>query len=624
MAFVVGVNAVENATASDGRDEEKADGREGKKSRLQQAVGIALSFLKSVGIAVTKFCTKGPVLFFSGLVSGLLLTGAILLVPDGAAVGESVREKVALFDIIFQDITSNYVEPVDEEKLFETGMQAMLSSLDPYTQFENNLQAREMNVKANGKYGGVGLGLAQDLRDPDRLVVMSAFEGYAFDEGVRPGDYIDRVNDVDVRGRNIEEVTNMLRGPPGTSVNLEVSRQGTSSGITFKLDRRFVSIRDVPVATIVDARDGIGYIKLQSFAKDAASELRRAIAKVSNETKLTGLVLDLRGNPGGLLNSAVEVAETLVPKDSLIVTTKGREVSDTETYTSSRQPALPENVKLAILVNGQTASAAEIVAGAVQDLDVGLVIGTKTFGKGLIQNIQSLPYRTALRYTVGRYYTPSGRCIQALNYSSDNGTLVAKERLDADRLEFRTLHGRSVKDGGGIDVDFVAPASQLSELEASLIEKGLFFYFANDYAANLHAPLPDNFVVTNTIYKDFVKFVDDSDFKYKSRVDLGLESLEKYLKEEGYSDGGHMNQLRSTISAEMKLDFVRHGTEIRRRLEHSIRSRTQAESVRLVAEAKTDAQVLKAVELLKNNNLYTQLLQPADLDSKVASAGPQI
>mmetsp|Transcript_2986 Transcript_2986/g.14085 ORF Transcript_2986/g.14085 Transcript_2986/m.14085 type:complete len:209 (+) Transcript_2986:1509-2135(+) len=172
--------------------------------------------------------------------------------------------------------------------------------------------------------------------------------------------------------------------------------------------------------------------------------------------------------------------------------------------------------------------------------------------------------------------------------------------------EFRTLHGRSVKDGGGIDVDFVAPASQLGELEASLMEKGLFFYFANDYAAKLHSPLPNNFEVTNTIYKDFVKFVDESDFEYRSRVDLGLESLEKYLKEEGYSDGGHMDQLRDTISAEMKLDFVRHGTEIRRRLEHAIRSRTQAESVRLVAEAKTDAQVLKVRHRLskKKNCLH--------------------
>jgi len=591
------------------------------KERDEDLAYHARQVVKTVFVSVKNFLFQGPVIFVSGLVSGVVLLTAVLLVPESVISSEATRQKVTLFEMIMQDLSRNYVEPIDEEKLFETGMRAMLGSLDPYTQFENNIQAREMNMKTMGKYGGVGLGLAPDIREPTRLVVVSAFEGYSYDVGVRPGDFIEQVDAVDVSGMSTDVVTEMLRGSPGTSVELAVSREGHDGLLRFRLMRRYISLHDVPAASILDRNNGIGYVRLQSFAKDAAGELRNALVNLQREGDLTGLILDLRGNPGGLLNSAVEVSEALVPKGSLIVSTKGRDMEVMESYYSSRNPILPGSVRLAVLVNGQTASAAEIVAGAVQDLDLGVIVGSRTFGKGLIQNIQELPFRTALRYTVGRYFTPSGRCIQALDYSFGRGVYTATEKQDKDRLEFKTQNGRTVRDGGGIDVDVPIPSPSISELEAALADQGLYFYFANKYAASVNEQLPSSFTVSDKLYNDFVNFVDGSDFRFKSRLDVELNVLQNLMTAEGYVDAGNdVDGLRTTLSNEMRLDFVKHREEIRKRLEQAIRYRLQKDSVRLLAEAERDEQVQKALDLLKDRGHYTELLKPANVDAKLASA----
>lgn len=368
--------------------------------------------------------------FAWGLVAGAALAAGVLFIPD-SGVDAVLREKVAIFDFILQDINASYVDRVDIDKLFETGVNSMLGTLDPYTQFENNSEALEMSLRTSGRYAGVGLGISApelalpgttlpeegDGKTPAKaeadktrdITVVSAFEGYAFDAGVRPGDVILEVGGQNVDGLTLEKVTDLLRGEAGTSVDIRVRREGHASPLKFTLQRSSVHIRDVPVSTLLGVpADGIGYIRLQSFAKDAAAEVRTAFSELVKTAEsaapgkgLRGLVLDLRGNPGGLLNAAIEVSETLVPRDSVIVSTRGRGMGAGPAYRSSREPDLPARTRLAVLVDGQTASASEIVAGAVQDLDVGIVVGSRTFGKGLVQNVQELPYRTALKYTVG-------------------------------------------------------------------------------------------------------------------------------------------------------------------------------------------------------------------------------
>ncbi|GAB0493281.1 hypothetical protein MMPV_004559 [Pyropia vietnamensis] len=376
--------------------------------------------------------------FVLGLATGLAVSGVVLFAPEGGGVDSAgvaaVREKTTLFEYILTDLQRGYVEEVDMDALFEAGVEGMLGTLDPYTSFESVAEARELSLKTAGKYvregyGGVGLGISLDRRDPSRVVVISAFEGYAYDAGVRPGDVLETVNGQPVVNLGVSATSDLLRGDPGTPVSITVARTGEAAPLSFSLTRRRVVIKDVPVAALLGTpSEGVAYIRLASFARDAAEECRFALRGLDAAVReaggpgVTSLVLDLRGNPGGLLTSAVEVAEVVLPKGSVVVSTKGRGLGQEPRYISSADPAIGPAVRLAVLVNGGTASASEIVAGAVQDLDRGVVVGSRTFGKGLVQNVQTLPYDTALKYTVGKYYTPSGRCIQSTNYSTASVT----------------------------------------------------------------------------------------------------------------------------------------------------------------------------------------------------------
>lgn len=569
--------------------------------------------------------------FLWGFVAGLAISAVVLFYPlDRGDMENALREKVTLFDFILQDISTGYVDKVDINKLFESGVNGMLATLDPYTQFENNAEAVEMHVKTSGKYGGVGLGISNGevldsqraaMGGKNRVVVVSAFEGYAFDTGVRPGDVIDSVDGHSTSGMNITSVTELLRGDPGTTVEISVLREGVPQPLTFTLKRQKVQLRDVPVATFIgDKSDGIGYVRLQSFAKDAAAEVSNAIetlmsdaASATPSSRLRGLVLDLRNNPGGLLNAAIEVAESIIPRGSVIVSTKGRGMGPGPTYISNRDPVAPPDLPVAVLVNGQTASASEIVAGAIQDLDRGVIIGSRTFGKGLVQNVQELPYKTALKFTVGRYFTPSGRCIQAQKYDQKNvmGQFEVKPVEEADRKEFLTHNGRTVRDGGGIEPDIMSK-HRTSFLEFALQRQNMFFHFASRYAATRGIEeLPADFHVDDNLYREFVRFVTNSKFKYESRFDEVFGQLEDMLTDVGYENArGKVSDLRTATEAEMRTDFLRHEDDIKAQLESAIRFRFQPDSVRLVAELRNDEQLRDAVRVLQSPLEYAEILAP--------------
>ncbi|KAK4523188.1 hypothetical protein GAYE_PCTG44G1080 [Galdieria yellowstonensis] len=526
---------------------------------------------------------------------------------------EPLQQKVALFNIILKDIQRAYVEQVNVDKLFETGVNAMLGSLDPYTQFENNVEAQEMNVKALGRYGGVGLVIAKDVRDKNQIIVVSSFERYAFDAGLRPGDRLLVVDGHPVAGQDLETLTHLLRGEAGTSVTVTVARPGISEPFQVTLKRQVIRVSDVPAYGFIgDQRDGVGYIRLQSFSSNACAQVKSAMQELQKGGNLKSLVLDLRDNPGGLLSSAVDVAELFVPKGSTIVSIKGRLLQERQ-YQSKKMPLLSPNVRLGVLVNSRTASAAEIVAGAIQDNDLGVVFGSQTFGKGLVQNVDQLPFQTALKYTVGKYYTPSGRCIQSSSYSSDHERL--KITAIHERKVFQTKNGRDVLDNGGIEPDIPWEETAIPEWRRLLHQQGLLFYFANDYAATHPKGIGPDFYVDDELFAQFKKYVKEQvahgPFSISSRFEEPLASLRSELEQQGYRETSkNLEKVSQSLKSEMENELERFDAVIRHDLEDAIRARFQPDSVRIMASLLRDEEIVKAKQVVSDGLLYAKLLSP--------------
>jgi len=640
-------------------------------------------------------------------IAGSVLTGGIIFIPLYSQV-TTLSEPVTLFETILSEIGRGYVDEVDTNRMFETGMSAMLRSLDPYTEFEGKTEAAALSESIDGKYGGVGLVISgatpKDLekikkeesrilsstilpsnnsgskllpndaiKDQDRLNtidgtdededdqgasfreriaerkllekvrnqgirVVSAFEGYAYDYGMRVGDKLVVINNKPVTlETSVEDVRNNLRGEPGTSVDISFEREGVEGVQTITMPRRTVKIRDVKLAKLIGSKaEGIGYIQLTGFAQDAGREMRSAIIylqrqalEASNgERPLQGLVLDLRGNPGGLLTSAVDVASLVVPKDSDIVSAKGRDFPAVR-YVSRVDPIVDPSTKLVILVNGGTASAAEIVTGAVQDLDVGIVVGAdRTFGKGLVQNVEELPFQTALKYTVAKYYTPSGRCIQGINYkegggSTENGGRYTAEKIAAkDRSIFFTKGGRLVKDGGGIEADYKVATPKVSALEITLLRSGMISDFATTWSKN-HV-LTNNFEVDDKTYKEFQNFVQqkqkEGDIELEAFYSVPLNDLRRALKSSGYKGSSReLENLQAGIVKEIQRDFEKYQADIKEDIGQGILARYLPESMLIERSLRNDDQVLAAVKLVKDDQQFKTLLTKEGISKETSS-----
>lgn len=613
-------------------------------------------------------------LLFAGFLAGAVFCLAAIVVPIYSEV-ETLSQPVTLFETILGDLSAGYVDEVDTERLFETGVKAMLGSLDPYTEFETKSAAADLTESIDGRYAGIGLVIAgsttpvpQDspveaqpvsleTQDGSKLLpkqaledakstsaveedddddedtmsyaeeqrqlakarqqgirVVSAFEGYAFDYGLRPGDKLLAVDHQPLAGLSVEQVRNRLRGEPGTAVVIDFERDGVEGVQSVVIPRSVVRVRDVKLATLLGKpSDGIGYIQLTGFSSDTGREMRSAIHFLQataedaseGERTLQGLILDLRGNPGGLLTSAVDVASLLVPKGSDIVSAKGRGFPGI-LYRSRADPILDSSTKLAVLINGGTASAAEIVSGAVQDLDAGIIVGSdRSFGKGLVQNVEDLPFNTALKFTVAKYYTPSGRCIQGINYSEgDNDKYIAKKVADKDRSVFYTKGGRVVKDGGGVEADYKVPAPQASALEVTLLRAGVFSEFAAEWSKKNE--LTNNFEVDEDTYKSFQAFVGDKqrsgELQLEGLYDRSLQDLKKALKKSGYKGSEKVvEQLQASIVREVQKDFEKYRADIKEDISQNILARYLPESMLIERGLRNDKQVDATVKLLTSN-----------------------
>jgi carboxyl-terminal processing protease len=570
-------------------------------------------------------------------------------------------------------------------------------SLDPYTEFETAQDAIDLTESIDGKYAGVGLVITgspakpagsktmttptttvgtpesnkleggdissnaagavmddendeeeNDFQRQQRLElnkarrngirVVNAFEGYAYDYGLRVGDKLVAIDGMPINeDTSVDQVRNGLRGEPGTQVSISFEREGVAGVQTVTMPRQLVRIDDVKLATLVGKpSDGIGYIQLTGFASDAGREVRQAILALQRasedasggEHSLRGLILDLRGNPGGLLTSAVDVASLLVPKGSDIVSARGRGFPGI-LYRSRVDPILDVNTKLAVLVNGNTASAAEIVSGAVQDLDVGIIVGgDRTFGKGLVQNVEELPFNSALKFTVAKYYTPSGRCIQGITYTEGGGKgeedsrYVANKVAEKDKNTFYTRMGRAVRDGGGIEVDYKVEAPKASALEVTLLRSGLLADFAAEWSKKHE--LTNNFQIDDETYKNFQAFVTNKqrsgDVKLEALYGKPLSDLKSALKKSGYKGSEKMlENLQTSIIKDIQHDFDRYASDIKEDLSQSILARYLPESMLIERGIKSDKQVQAAIKLVSSPKQFDTLLARGSMKDKATS-----
>jgi len=518
----------------------------------------------------------------------------------------ALKKNFTIFGKLYEELATGYVDDLDAEQLMRTGIDAMLRTLDPYTVFIDEADNEDLSILTHGRYGGVGLSVGQRA---GRMVVIQPLEGSsAFEQGVRTGDVITHIAGVSTAGMSSDEASHLMRGDPGTTVAITVEREGEPAPLEFRLTRSEVQLKNVTYASYLDSTPGVGYVKLERFARDAANEVRQAVEALQGERSLDGLVLDLRGNPGGLLEAAVDISGLFLPQNSVVVSTRGR-LAETERVYRSRSAPLAPDVPLVVLVDGGSASASEIVAGAIQDHDRGLVLGERTFGKGLVQVIRGLPYHTSLKMTTAKYYTPSGRSIQAVEYSRDGVGGRAVAVADSLRRAFTTAGGRTVYDGKGIEPDVEVGFGAMSELEEALLRQAAFFLFANRYAAT-HADQNAELTVTDADLQAFRAWLGEEDFSYRTDAEHTLDALAADLAEAGYGEASdELAALRREVLAEKEADFERHALRLKERLRREILARYVGGRAQIEASFPEDVQLNRATELLADAAAYRAALQ---------------
>ncbi len=513
-----------------------------------------------------------------------------------------VIKNLDIFYNLFRELNLYYVDDTDPEELIKNSINGMLSELDPYTSYIPPEKEKDFKFQTTGDYGGIG----SLIRNAGEYALISQpYKGFPADKvNLMPGDTIIKIDDKSIKGKTLEEISNLLKGIPGTNVNVTIHRPYIDTIITKKLTREEVHIPAVPYYGIVD--NNIGYIHLQRFTRDATEEVKNALKELTKDKRAEKIILDLRNNPGGLLDEAISIAGLFVEKGSVIVKTKGSIEKFNQTYETDNNPVNTE-IPLAILVNNNSASASEIIAGAIQDYDRGIIVGEKTFGKGLVQSTRPLSYGAQLKVTTAKYYIPSGRCIQARNYNGNSSEDIA----DSLSKKFTTKNGRIVYDRKGIMPDIKVEAEKLSKITASLYAKNFIFDFANFYAAyndTIHSIT--GFTVTDSLYMKFITFLKGKDFDYQTHSEDQLNELIDIAKAEKYYAKAEeqFNKLKDLLAHDKQKDLRTFSDEIKLLLKEEIISRFYYTAGKLQATIKEDKQVKEAVNILKNIEDYKNTL----------------
>jgi carboxyl-terminal processing protease len=520
-----------------------------------------------------------------------------------------VNKNLDIYASLFKELNASYVDNVEPNKLMRKGIDAMLNDLDPYTDFISEAEIEDYRFMTSGKYGGVGALISQR---GDYVIISEPYEGMPADKaGIKAGDKIVEIDGKVVKGKKSDDVSKVLKGQPGTTakvVILRAQKDGTEKQMTLEIGREEIKIKNVPYYGMVN--DKIGYVNLTNFTENAGDEVRDAVKELKEKYKPTGIILDLRGNPGGLLHEAVNISNVFIDKNQEICSTKGKVE---EWYKSFKTTSNPEDKEtpICVLVNGSSASASEIVSGSIQDLDRGVVIGSKTYGKGLVQSTKNLPYNTKLKVTTAKYYIPSGRCIQAINYAEKNADGSVKKMPDSLKTAFKTKAGRVVYDGGGVDPDVNVEHPLISKIGVSLITKNLMFDYATKYYLE-HATIASakDFKLTDADFADFVKFLTGKDYAYDTETESAIKKVKDKATEEKYYDAikTEFEALQHKLNHDKLKDLEKEKAEILELLESEIVVRYYYRKGVIESAFKKDEDVLKAIEVLNNSVEYKKLL----------------
>ena len=517
-----------------------------------------------------------------------------------------LSKNLDIFASVFREVNTYYVDDVDAGKLMKKGIDEMLNSLDPYTNFISESEAEDFRFQMTGQYGGIG---AQISQRGDYVMVVDPYEGFpAQKEDLRAGDMIVEIEGNSTKGKNTTDISKLLKGQPGTKVKLKIKREGENAELVKFLTREEIHVKNVPYYGMIN--DHIGYVRLQSFTNDAGKEVKEAILELKKNPNLKSLVLDVRGNPGGLLMESINIVNVFIPQGVEVVSTKGK-VKEWEKSYKSLNPGVDLNTPLVVLTNRSSASASEIVSGSIQDLDRGVIVGQRTFGKGLVQNTRQLSYNTQLKVTTAKYYTPSGRCIQALDYSHRNEDGSVGAIPDSLKKEFKTKNGRKVYDGGGVDPDIVVAPKKYSKITESLLSKQLIFDFATSYRTK-HNSIPPvkEFSLTDADFNDFKSFISNKEYDYSTNTEKALDELKKKAEEEKYfaSIKGQFDALKQNFVHDKQADLDKNKTEIVKALEEEILRRYFFQRARYEYSFKSDEDIQQAIKVLDNQEEYQRLL----------------
>ncbi|MBL7998241.1 MAG: S41 family peptidase [Candidatus Kapabacteria bacterium] len=545
---------------------------------------------------------KRIVLFVSILAVSLLSFG---FYAGSESVYFRINRSLELFSSVFREISENYVDDIEPEQFIRSGIDGMLETLDPYTELFDQARSEDFDALTTGQYTGFGISVA--IRD-SMLTITGLTDGYsAQTNGIRIGDRLYSIDSTMTLRFTSRDLKKYTRGEPGSKAVVRILRDGLKDTLVFNLTRERISVKSVTY--IGKTANNIGVIKLERFSRKSADEIRRALDSLRSTGQLNGIILDLRDNPGGLLDAAISICECFVPTGSKIVSTKARGASENKTYVSNTVP-YEASLPLAVLINKYSASASEIVAGCIQDLDRGVVIGEPSFGKGLVQSVYPMPYNNSLKITTAKYYTPSGRCIQKIDYTKKrNGVATV-----STQQQFLTLNKRIVKEGNAITPDSTIVDDTNAGFISQLSQREVLFRFANEYASS-RTSLPEKFSAASLL-DDVERFAQKKKFAYENPAQKSLSEVRKILNDEKFSADvvKHLDETEKAIAAEQKKLFATHGKEIVKILDEEIRSRFTTDQIQTEYAMQNDGVIRNTADLLMQSSYRALLRTPVVLN----------
>lgn len=518
-----------------------------------------------------------------------------------------LSKNLEIYADIMRKLNLQYADDINPGDLSKTAIDAMLYQLDPYTVYVPESKLEDFELMTKGEYGGIG---ALIQKQGEYVVVTEPYEGFpAQKSGLKAGDRIVEIDGESALDRTSSEVSEKLKGVPGSDFSIVVIPFNDTTRVTYDLVREKIKFPNIPYYGMLSSN--IGYISLMQFNPNSGAEVKKAFIELKENNELEGLIIDLRNNGGGLLNEAVNIVNIFVPKGEVVVTTRGKLKESTMVH-KTNTAVFDKKIPVVVLVNENTASASEIVAGALQDLDRGVVLGQKTFGKGLVQNILPLPYNSKIKITVAKYYIPSGRCIQAIDYFDQENNGKNGKIPDSLLTVYKTKGGREVFDGAGIFPDITVEPIKYSQISADLYAGNVIFNYVNEFVnINPEITSPDVFIISDETYNEFKKYVAKQEFDYLTETEVLLERIGKSAERESYLDAikEQLNELENSIKIEKQADIDKFRNEIEEMLRIEIISRYYYQKGKLIASLQKDKEVDEAIRILTNPDIYKSILE---------------